>query len=123
MISPFWYKDYFKIPRRLIQKLFVETKDRLTASQLSLMIIYIARADWDNRHRTFATTTISNRCLSRVVGFNKDKVGLDKKILWVKGYIDIIKEKDNHEIVMIKDPLDYYIDMKETSKKNNKKIF
>lgn len=115
-------KSYFKLPRRIIVNMFKKgSVESLTFSQLGLLVIYVGYADWDNRHsKSFATTGISNRCLAKLNGLNKDKIAMDKKILEIKRYIEVIKEKDNHEIIRIENPMNYYIDMEESAKEKRK---
>ncbi len=101
-------RGYYFMPRELTLKLL--NKD-ITASQFTLLQIYIAFADRDNRHKNYAQTDISNRKLSNIIGFNKDKIAKDKYILDIKGFIEIEKQKGNKQIVKIINPSNYFTDM------------
>lgn len=101
-------RGFYKMPRSLILKLMDK---QLTASQFSLLQIYIGFTDRDRRHKSYATTDISNRILSRIIGFNKDKIAQDKYILEIKGFIQIKKKKGNKQIVKMLNPSDYFTDI------------
>jgi hypothetical protein len=107
------------MPRDIVASLFncSDQTVRLTAKQFALLNIYIAYADWDNTHKKFASTSISNRLVSTVVGFNKDQVSRDKKILEIKGFIDIIKLEGNREKIILRKPKRYFVDMKFKNRK------
>jgi hypothetical protein len=110
-------RGYFTFPREMILKLFygestISTADPrpiLTANQFAQLIIYIAMASWDRRNRKkYAIAEISDRKLSKIVGFKKDKVGLNRKILETKGYIDLLKGTNRSFNIKIKNPELFY---------------
>lgn len=101
-------RGYYKMPRMLIIQLL---ERKITASQFSLLLIYIGFADRDKRHKNYATSDISNRKLSRIIGLNKDKIAQDKKILYVKGFIDIKNKKGNKQIIKILNPSEFFTEI------------
>lgn len=102
----FKYKGFYYFQRELINDLF---NKKITFDQFALLAIYIGLADWENRHKDFAICKLSNNTLGdRVVGLNKNKISFNKRILWIKNYIEIIHMPGNNEFVKIINPEQYF---------------
>lgn len=98
-------RGFYKAQRSLVLTM---TECKLTADQFMLFHIYLSFADWDDRHRGFAICKISNTMLTKIIGLNYRKVNINKKILFAKGYINLIPGKNRQEYVKILDPYKYY---------------
>jgi len=98
-------RGYFNMPRELFNEL---AKGKITPDQLLLLSVYIALATWDDRHKDYAETNISNRKIARIMSWNKDKVGLNKGLLFGRGYIDLLQGKNRQIKVRIKKPESFF---------------
>lgn len=98
-------RGYFSLPRGLFNELI---KRKITPDQCYLLIIYIAFASWDNRHKKYAVSDISNRRVAKILGWGKDKVGINKGFLFGRKYIDLLKGDYKQMNVKIKNPGRYY---------------
>jgi len=83
-------------------------RQKITFAQFGLLVIYAGLADWDFRHKAFAVTDISDRKFSNVLGLGKDRVGFNRKILWAKGYIELLKGKNRSSRIKINRPEDFF---------------
>lgn len=98
-------RGYFNMPREIFNDL---AKGKITPDQLLLLSLYIALATWDDRHRDYAETNVSNRKMARIIKWNKDKVGLNKGLLFGRGYINLLQGKNRQVKVRIKKPEKFF---------------
>lgn len=107
---------FYNMPRRIVAKLF---KKEITFDQFGLLMIYVANADWDDRHKNYAICKISNNEIAKnVIGLNKNKIAIAKNTLEIKRYIKILRREGNQHRVKILRPKQFFQDM--TSRINPK---
>jgi len=113
-------RGYYKMPRELILDLF---NKKITFDKFGLLMIYIAFADWDKRHKNYAIADISDNQLCKISGLSKFKVKKNKLKLCLGGYLELKKGKNKQMKILINNPDSFFKKSKEKVSKNETTIY
>lgn len=113
-------RGYFKMPRNLVLDL---VNNKISFNQFGLLIIYIAFADWDKRHKHYAITNISDNQLNKIKDLSKFKIKKNKLILFIKDYLELTMGKNKQMIVSIKNPDKFFQNITGKKTKNKSTVF
>ncbi len=98
-------RGYFNFPRSLIIDL---ATNNITPDQFTLFTVFLGLASWDSRGKNYATINTSNREISKILHWNRNKIGLNKGLLFGRKYIDLLNGKNRQLKIRINNPELFY---------------
>lgn len=113
-------RGFYKMPRELILDLF---NKKITFDEFGLLMIYIAFADWDKRHKNYGRAYISDNQLNKIEGLSKFKVKLNKYKLYAERYLELTDGQNKQKVININNPDLYFKEYKEKVVKSKTTIY